>query len=171
MQQRIGRRHTSANQAGFTLVELMIVLAIVAITAAYAVPAYQDYIARSRVGEGVGLATAAKMTVIENALQALPLDAGFVAPTATANVASIAVASATGQVTITFTTRVAAAGANTLVLLPSATNAALVSGTVPTGAVIWECFAAGKTDSNQGGPLPATAASLPGAMAMASCRA
>src|SRR6188472_4426721 len=55
-----------ATQKGFTLIELMIVVAIIGILAAIAIPAYQDYTIRAQVTEGLNLAAAAKAAVSES---------------------------------------------------------------------------------------------------------
>ena len=55
----------AANASGFTIIELMIVVAIVSILAVIALPAYQDYVTRSKVSEGLGFVAEAKSTVAE----------------------------------------------------------------------------------------------------------
>lgn len=167
---------------GFTLIELMIVLAIVGIVAAYAVPAYQDYLARGRVGEGLSLASGARLAVAENAAAGSPLGSGYVAPPSTRNIDTIAVDDATGEISIRYTGRVAPAGSDTLVLVPSLPDAsdpptsrvALESGIALGGALAWECFAAGKHASSLpapgAGPTPLAQATLPGKLAPPECR-
>jgi type IV pilus assembly protein PilA len=98
-------------QKGFTLIELMIVVAIIGILAAVAIPAYQDYTVRARVSEGLGLASAAKALVAENAASgAATFDAGFTAPSATDNVSAVAIDASTGMITVTFQAKSGGAG-------------------------------------------------------------
>ena len=93
-------------QKGFTLIELMIVVAIIAILAAIALPAYQDYTIRARVSELAVVASGMKATVAENIANnggTLPSDAcvGVGATAATNNMASITCTPGTGAIIAT----------------------------------------------------------------------
>ena len=127
-------------QKGFTLIELMIVVAIIGILAAVALPAYQDYTVRARVSEGLVVASSAKLAVAENAANGKEFNSGWTAPTATNNVTSIAITEATGVIVVTYT---AAAGGGTIDITPTSSGALVgtASGsTVPLGgSVNWAC--------------------------------
>ncbi len=109
-------------QQGFTLIELMIVVAIVGILAAIAIPAYQDYIIRAKISELMVAAGACKTSVSEyfQTQAALPADTSHAgcSSNATKYVTSLAVAN--GVITVTGNTaNVGAAG--TIMLTPTAT--------------------------------------------------
>lgn len=128
---------TNQEQQGFTLIELMIVVAIIGILAAVAIPAYQDYTVRSRVSEALSLASGAKVAVAENASSAaMDLSAGWNQPNATENVSMIAVDGMNGTITVTTT---AAAGMGTIQFVPMDNNGMLAAGTPPVGRIAWDC--------------------------------
>ena len=126
-------------QQGFTLIELMIVVAIIGILAAVAIPAYQDYTVRARVTEGLSLAGSYKVAIAENAANGAAFAAGIPAFVGTPNVTGMAVNPANGEITITYG---ANAGAGTLTLAPvdgGANGAALAVGTIPTNIDVFCC--------------------------------
>jgi type IV pilus assembly protein PilA len=124
-------------QQGFTLIELMIVVAIIGILAAVALPAYQDYTIRAKVSESLVLASEAKTAVAETAASLGGLanvtaaNTGYVFPAnGTQYVASIAIADGTGVIAVT-TQGTGATAAPVLVLTP--TQAA------PEDPITWVC--------------------------------
>ena len=143
-------------QKGFTLIELMIVVAIIGILAAVALPAYQDYTVRAKVTEGLSLAGAAKAAVSENAANGAPFSSGWTAPSATKNVASLEINATTGEITITY--QAAIDGGKTLILSPrdgGLTGAALAGdtdkSTIPTaGSITWNCLSAASPATKSG---------------------
>ena len=159
----------ATTQKGFTLIELMIVIAIIGILAAIALPAYQDYTKRAKVTEGLSLASSAKTAVAENASNASPYDLGWTTPSATKNVTGVAISKVTGAITISYGTPIAASTANTLILspytkvgttataLPDSTTAGYTS---PADAIQFDCLAAGATPSVTGAAVGTLASKL-----------
>ncbi|TMP52625.1 prepilin-type N-terminal cleavage/methylation domain-containing protein [Pseudoalteromonas sp. S1612] len=138
---------TQQNQKGFTLIELMIVVAIIGILAAVALPAYQDYTLKARFAEVKTSAASVKTTMAQclqennNIIASCDsyVDLGIAAPVANDNLASVAIAETTGVITATGT---ASAGGFTYTLTPPT----VAAGAAPSSTFV---FTVGGTCSTQ----------------------
>jgi len=126
-------------QKGFTLIELMIVVAIIGILAAVALPAYQDYTTRAKVSEVILMAAPAKLAVTETVSSVGSLasfvsaSSGYSFPGATKYVSDVSIADATGVVTVT---SIVPNASGTLLFTPSEVGSA-------TGQLTWKCASTG----------------------------
>jgi type IV pilus assembly protein PilA len=140
-----------AVQKGFTLIELMIVVAIIGILAAVALPAYQDYTVRAKVSEGMSLVSAAKLAVAENASNGKPFSSGYgtagvytLPAGGNQNVTSLTIDNATGTVTILYNAALTSGTASNILFVPRTGGVVLAgsaaSSTIPAGGSIeWAC--------------------------------
>ena len=164
-----------AIQKGFTLIELMIVVAIIGILAAIAIPAYQDYTIRAQVTEGINLADAVKVAVADYYTQngafpaaalvtAAPAGLGFAAPS-TGKYGTVDIV-ANGVIQATFS------GAQVNAKLAAVANNVLgISPFLSTnGDLVWRCGLAAAPTLNIPVAGAATGTTVPAKWLPASCK-
>jgi len=152
---------SNATQKGFTLIELMIVVAIIGILAAVALPAYQDYTVRAQVTEGAVAASSLKVGVTElfanrgmNGITAYSSEIGTAVGTGeilTELITNVAVVPATGEIQVTLGGIPQLGANNVLAYMPQINNTAL-SDANSTGSIEWECS---PTDNSGNGHIVA----------------
>jgi type IV pilus assembly protein PilA len=166
-------------QKGFTLIELMIVIAIIGILAAIAIPAYQNYTIRAQVTEGLSLAAGWKTAISEYYAQngAFPTGsttaaagaAGLVSVTGASagKYVSLVAVVAGGQIQITY----GAVGANVKLNTAGANMLTIQPGLDTNNDVVWVCGTAPNPASVAAAPPVASATTVPAAYLPTSCHA